>query len=101
MNINKLMKQAQQMQKQMQDMQEKMAEAEFEGSAGGGLVKIVLSGKGEAKKIEVDASLLEKDEKEVLEDLLVAAHNDAKAKADAEMEGTMGGMMPAGMKLPF
>lgn len=101
MNINQLMKQAQSMQKKMKEMQEEIAAKEFEGKAGGGLVSIVMSGNGEMRKTSIDPSLLKEDEKEMLEDLIVAAHNDAKAKADEESKngmagafGNMGGLPP-------
>lgn len=109
MNINKLMKQAQEMQAKVQKMQEELAEMEVEGSAGGGLVKITVTGKGEAKKVEIDKSLLdpeEDDANEVLGDLVVAAINDAKKKVEDMMSDEMGKLtgglnLPPGMKMPF
>lgn len=106
MNIQKMMKQAQQMQQKIADMQTELEKREVEGAAGGGMVKMTLSGKGAMVKILLDESLLEKSEKEMLEDLIVAAHNDAKKKVDDmfsdEMGKVAGGMgLPAGMKLPF
>lgn len=106
MNIQKMMKQAQEMQAKFASMQEKMEEAESEGAAGGGLVKLTINGKKVLKKIDIDASLLVADEKEVLEDLIVAAFNDASNKADQAMqeqmsEMTSGMALPPGMKLPF
>jgi len=105
-NFNQLMKQAQQMQEKMADMQEKMGDLIVEGSAGGGLVKVSVSGKSEMKSLKIDPSLIDQDEIEVLEDLIVAAFNDAKSKAEAQMQDEMskitGGMgLPGGMKLPF
>jgi len=98
MNIQQLMKQAQTMQKKMKEMQEEIAAKDFEGKAGGSLVSMIMSGAGEMKKLTVDPSLLKEDEKEMLEDLIVAAHNDAKSKVDAEsqdsMSGALGGMPP-------
>jgi nucleoid-associated protein EbfC len=91
MNINQLMKQAQSMQKKMKEMQEEIASKEFEGKAGGGLVSVVMSGNGEMRKTLIDPSLLQADEKEILEDLIVAAHNEAKKKADEESKNSMGG----------
>ena len=91
MNINQLMKQAQSMQKKMKEMQEEIAGKEFEGKAGGGLVSIVMSGSGEMRKTSIDPSLLKADEKEILEDLIVAAHNEAKKKADEESKSSMSG----------
>lgn len=107
MNIQQLMQQAQQMQKKMQDAQEELKQSEFEGSAGGGLVKIVLKGDFLTKSILIDDSLVGKDsEKEMLEDLLVAAFNDAKKKVDNAtsdaISGATGGMkLPPNMKMPF
>ncbi len=106
MNLQKMMKQAQQMQAKMAEMQEKLAQEELEGSAGGGMVKIVLNGKSEMRKISIDESLLDKEEKEILEDLIVAAFNDAKQKvednASAHMAEVTGGLqLPEGMKMPF
>ena len=98
MDIKKLMKQAQTMQKKMQQMQEEIARKEFEGKSGGGMVFAVMSGDGEMKKITIDPSLINLDDKEMLEDLIVAAHNDAKAKADEDskksMSGALGGLPP-------
>lgn len=106
MNLNKLMKQAQDMQKKMVEMQEKLGEMEIEGSAGGGMVKAVLTGKGEARRISIDPKIIDPNDKEMLEDLVVAAINDAKKKADStiaeEMSKLTGGLpLPPGMKLPF
>lgn len=106
MNIQKMMKQAQAMQSKMADIQAKMELQEAEGQAGGGMVKAVVTGKGVAKKITIDDSLMEKSEKEMLEDLIVAAFNDAKKKADATMEQEMSSLtaglqLPPGMKMPF
>ena len=105
-NINQLMKQAQSMQAKMQEMQEKLEAAEFEGKSGGGMVVLKLSGKGDLKSINIDKSVINQDDKEMLEDLIVAAYNDGKAKADAAsqdtMSGALGGMaLPPGFKLPF
>lgn len=105
-NIGQLMKQAQQMQSKMAEMQAKLAEAEMSGASGGGMVNVTVNGKGDLKKVSIDPSLLTADDKEVVEDLIVAAFNDAKAKVDAFMQGEMakvtGGLqLPPGMKLPF
>ncbi len=91
MNINQLMKQAQSMQQKMKKMQKEMATKEFEGKAGGGLVSIIMSGNGEMRRASIDLSLLKEGEKEILEDLIVAAHNDAKAKAGEESKNSMSG----------
>lgn len=105
MNIQGLMKQAQAMQKKMEEAQEKLAQEMVEGKSGGGMVVIEMNGKFEMKKITIDPSLMVADEKDILEDLLVAAFNDAKAKVDAKMQDSMsamtGGMNLGGMKLPF
>ncbi|MEN0087057.1 MAG: YbaB/EbfC family nucleoid-associated protein [Pseudomonadota bacterium] len=94
------------MQAKMEAMQEEMAEATVEGTAGAGLVTVTLTGKGDMQGVKVDPSLIVPDDVEILEDLIMAAHNDAKAKA-AEMmaektaEITAGLPLPPGMKLPF
>lgn len=100
------MKQAQMMQKKMQEMQQKMASTEFTGTAGGGMVNVIVSGKFELLKLKIDSSLIDPTETEMLEDLIVAAFNDAKKKIDAGSEGEMSGMiggmgLPNGFKLPF
>ena len=105
-DIMGLMKQAKEMQAKMETMQAELAEAEAEGVSGGGLVKVVLSGKGEIRSISIDPSLLKEGEGEILEDLILAAHNDAKAKveqltAEKTQELTAGLPIPPGMKLPF
>lgn len=106
MNINQLMKQAQSMQKKMQEEQEKLAAKEFEGSSGGGMVKVVISGKNEMKSMKIDPSMVKADEVDMLEDLIVAAYNEAKKKLDEESQGSMSDMMsgvpmPPGFKAPF
>ena len=99
------MKQATAMQEKMQKMQEEIANQEFEGKSGGGLVTITTSGNGEMRKVNLDPSLLKEDEKDMLEDLIIAAYNDAKKKAEAasseRMGDAFGGKLPPGMKLPF
>lgn len=105
LNIQGLMKQAQVMQKKMQEAQEKLAESEVEGTAANGLLKIVLNGKSEMKKITIDKSLVSADDVEMLEDLLLVAYNDAHQKVDtlAEegMKAATGGVNLGGLKLPF
>ncbi len=106
MNLQKMMKQAQAMQAKMGDIQARMEASEFEGQAGGGMVKAVVTGKGFAKKISIDESLMDKSEKDMLEDLVVAAFNDAKNKSDTAMNSEMsavtsGLQLPPGMKMPF
>lgn len=105
-DIMGLMKQAQQMQSRMQDMQAELERTEVEGQSGGGLVKVTLTAKGAMKGVSVDASLLKPDEKEIVEDLILAAHEDARKKAERTMEEKMkevtaGLPLPPGMKLPF
>jgi nucleoid-associated protein EbfC len=99
-----VMKQVGEMQARMQKMQEELAALEIEGQAGGGLVKVTLSGKGEMKRIAIDPSLMKPEEAEILEDLVVAAAQDAKAKLDGELQVKMqemaGGLpLPPGLKL--
>ena len=106
MNIQKMLKQAQEMQSKLGTLQTEMEAKEFEGNSGAGAVKITLTGKGQMVKIALDASLFNADEKDMLEDLIVAAHRDAKDKADAALSDAMGSLtgglnLPAGMKLPF
>jgi len=97
------MKQAQSMQKKVAEMQEKVEKMEISGVSGGGLVTVVMNGKGEAKSVKIDKSLIVADDVEILEDLLVAAINDAKAKIDDKMNAEMSGLggLPPGFKLPF
>jgi DNA-binding YbaB/EbfC family protein len=101
-----MMKQAQQMQAKMAELQARLAEMEVGGQSGGGMVQATLTGKGELRSIKIDPSLAKADEVEVLEDLVVAAVNDARQRADAmvaeEMSKLTGGLqLPPGMKLPF
>jgi DNA-binding YbaB/EbfC family protein len=105
-NFADMMKQAQAMQSKMADMQTRLEAAVITGQSGGGLVKVTLSGKGAMTALNIDPSLLKEDEKEILEDLIVAAHADAKAKSEVmmaeEMKSVTSGMpLPPGMKLPF
>ena len=105
-NIGNMMKQAQQLQKKMAEAQDKLNEIEVEGSSGGGLVKVTATAKGNFKRISIEDSLMKSDEKEILEDLIIAAINDAKQKgenaAQEEMKSLTGGLpLPPGMKLPF
>lgn len=103
-NLGDLLKQAQAMQARVEEMQGKLAEAEVEGRAGGGLVTAVMDGRGELKRLTIDPSLASPDEVEVLEDLVVAACAEAKAKVEAlgaeEMRKLTGGVpLPPGLKL--
>lgn len=105
-NLAQMMKQAQAMQAKMAEMQEKLAELEVSGSAGADMVTVTLNGKGEMRGVGIDPSLLKPGEGEILEDLIVAAHNDAKARLEtqvqAETSALMGGLdLPPGFKLPF
>ena len=105
-NISQIMKQAKVMQEKMAEVQKKIEEAEVEGSSGGGAVKVLVNGKHNVKKVTIDPSLIDKNEVEVLEDLLVAALNDATNKISENMSSQLssisGGMvLPPGMKLPF
>jgi hypothetical protein len=101
-----MMKQARELQEKMELLQQEVSALEVEGAAGGGLVTVVMTGKSEMKKIRIDPSLLKPEELEILEDLIVAASNDARQKAEAELADRMrdltGGLsLPPGMKLPF
>jgi DNA-binding YbaB/EbfC family protein len=105
-NLNDIMKQVQSMQSRMTDVQEKLDGLSVTGQSGGGLVKVTMSGKSVVTGITIDPSLMKADEREILEDLLVAAHADAKGKAELlmaeEMKTVTGGLaMPPGFKLPF
>ncbi len=105
-NLGQLMKQAQQMQQKMAEMQAQLEAVEMTGVAGGGMVRLTLNGKGEVKKVTIDKAAVDPAEVEVLEDLIVAAFNDAKQKvnahAEAEMQKLTGGLnLPGGLKLPF
>jgi hypothetical protein len=105
-NLAGLMKQASQMQAKMQEMQAKLESLELTGEAGAGLVRVTLNGKGELRKLKVDPKLMDPAETEMLEDLILAAHRDAKGKIEAasaeEMQKVTGGLqLPPGMKLPF
>jgi len=103
--IGNLMKQAQQMQANMQKMQEEVANMEVEGQAGGGLVKVTMTGRHDVKRVSIDDSVFQ-DDKEMLEDLIAAAVNDAvrqveKVSQDKMSSLTAGFNLPPGMKLPF
>jgi DNA-binding YbaB/EbfC family protein len=101
-----MMKQAKELQSRMQAMQDEIAALTIDGSAGGGLVKVTVNGKSEVKSLSIDPSLVKPGEVEILEDLVVAALGDARAKAEAALADKMrevtGGLsLPPGMKLPF
>lgn len=106
MNLQKMLKQAQEMQAKLSEVQAKAEATETEGSAGGGMVKIRINGKGLMLKLSLDDSLLVPAEKEVLEDLIIAAYNDAKQKSESTFSDevsklTSGLPLPPGFKLPF
>ncbi|MEL6363372.1 MAG: YbaB/EbfC family nucleoid-associated protein [Pseudomonadota bacterium] len=105
-NLGDIMKQAAGLQQKMQDLQQELERLEVEGQSGGGMVKVTLTGKGRAVRVAIENDLLNPEEGEVLEDLLVAALNDAKDKAEAkaaeEMKALTEGLpLPPGMNLPF
>ena len=105
-NLGQLMKQVQDMQSRMAEVQEKLGDIEITGASGGGMVEATLNGKGELKRMKIDPSLVVSSDAEILEDLIVAAVNDAKSKVDQKMQAEMskftGGLpLPPGFKLPF
>src|ERR1700744_5421919 len=94
-----MMKQAAQLQSKMQEMQAELDHIEVEGTAGGGVVTVKLSAKGDMRSVSIDSSLLKPEEKEIVEDLVVAAHADARPKADTVMQDKMKAL-PGGLPLP-
>jgi len=105
-NLGQMMKQAQAMQAKMQELQAALDHTEVTGVAGGGMVSVTATGKGEMRRIKIDPKLIDPNETSMLEDLIVAAANDARAKADQQMQAEMakltGGLqLPPGFKLPF
>ena len=103
-DLMKMMKQAQEIQGRMQRMQEELAALEVQGQAGAGMVRVTLNGKGEMRGVRIDPSLVKPEDVEMIEDLIVAAHADARAKVDVEMQAKMqevtGGLpLPPGLKL--
>jgi len=103
--MGNLMKQAQKMQEDMQKAQQEVANMEVEGQAGGGMVKVVMNGRHEIRRVELDDSLMQ-DDKEMIEDLLAAAVNDAVRRVEQQTQEKMAGItaglnLPGGMKLPF
>jgi DNA-binding YbaB/EbfC family protein len=105
-NLGQIMKQVQDMQTRMAEMQDKLGDLEISGASGGGMVQATLNGKSILKKLKIDPSLVNPQDIEVLEDLIVAAVNDAKHKVDEKMQAEMskftGGLpLPPGFKLPF
>jgi hypothetical protein len=105
-NLGQMMKQAQQMQQRMAELQDELEKVEITGSAGGGMVQVTMTGKGMLRSVRIDPKLVVPNETEMLEDLIVAAGNDAKTKVEAHMQEEMqkvtGGLqLPPGFKLPF
>ncbi len=105
-NLGDMMRKAQEVQTRMADLQEELARTELSGSSGHGMVEITLSGKVEARRVRIDPSLFQGGDVEVIEDLVVAAFNDAKAKVEAhvaeKMQEITGGLqLPPGLQLPF
>ncbi len=105
-NMSQIMKQAKAMQEKMAEMQKKIEQTEVEGASGGGAVKVLINGKHEVKKINIDKSLIDPNESEVLEDLIIAALNDANKKIVENTNNQLGSIssgmgLPPGMKLPF
>lgn len=105
-NLGEVMKQVQAMQSRMADMQAKLEQATVTGQSGGGMVKLTMNGKGAMVGLEIDPSLMKPEEKDILEDLVMAAHSDAKTKVETmmadEMKSVTGGLpLPPGLKLPF
>ncbi|CUX28314.1 MULTISPECIES: YbaB/EbfC family nucleoid-associated protein [Agrobacterium] len=105
-DIMGMMGKVKEMQSKMEKVQQEIAALEIEGRAGGGLVTVILNGKGEMRGLKIDSSLFKEDEVEILEDLIVAAHKDAKEKGEAQAQEKMADLtaglpLPPGMKLPF
>src|SRR5881398_1440696 len=97
MNIQQMMKQAQQMQERLQ---KQMAELKVEATDGGGMVTVVLNGAKQVQSLKIDPEVVSKEDVEMLQDLIVAAINDAQRKADEQMSQNLGGMLPPGLKIP-
>lgn len=105
-NIGQMMKQAQKLQEKMGEMQEQLANTEVTGSSGGGMIEVTLNGKAEVRRVKIDPAVIDPAEAEMLEDLIVAAINDAKVKVEAhvaeQMSEITGGLkLPPGMQLPI
>jgi hypothetical protein len=96
MNIQEMMKQAQQMQERLQ---QELAQTEIEATAGGGMVTVVMNGQKQLKRITIDPEVVSKDDVEMLQDLILAAVNDAQRRVDETVAGKMGGLM-GGLKIP-
>lgn len=105
-NLGQMLKQAQEMQARMADMQADMERREVSGGAGAGMLELTLNGKGQMRRVKIDPALMQSSNAEMLQDLIVAAHNDAKSKLDEiqaeEMSKLTGGLpLPPGFKMPF
>ena len=105
-NLGQMMRQAQELQAKMAEMQERLAEMEITGQSGGGMVEVRLNGKGEMRGLKIDPAISVDGDRTMLEDLIVAAHNDAKSKLEAKVKEKMaevtGGLqLPPGLSLPF
>jgi nucleoid-associated protein EbfC len=96
-NIQQMMKQAQQMQELLQ---KQMSELRVEGNAGGGMVTVVINGAKQVQSLKIDPEVVSKDDVGMLQDLIVAAINDAQRRADEEMQKNVGGILPPGLKIP-
>ena len=105
-NMAGMMKKVQEMQSRMEALQQEMADTEFSAAVGGGAVQVTMTGKGELTALKIDPSLVKEEDVEILEDLILAAHQDAKTKAEAllqeKTQEMMGGLgLPPGFKMPF
>ena len=98
--LGNMMKQAQQMQANIQKAQEELATIEVTGQAGAGMVQVIMTGKHDVKRVQIEDSLFE-DDKDMLEDLIAAAINDAVRQVEKTTQDRMAGMLPPGMKMPF
>jgi DNA-binding YbaB/EbfC family protein len=97
MNIQQMMKQAQQMQERLQ---KQLTELRVEGNAGGGMVTVVVNGTKQVQSLTIDPEVVSKEDVGMLQDLIIAALNDAHRKADEAMQANVGGMLPPGLKIP-
>ena len=105
-NLGEMMKQVQNMQERMQEAQQKLEDSTVTGQSGAGMVKVTLNGKGGMVELTIDESLMKADEKEIVEDLIIAAHTDARAKVEQlvadQMKDVTGGLpLPPGFQMPF
>lgn len=101
MNIQQMMKQAQAMQKKVEKMQDELSTKEFSGNAGGDMVSATVNGKGELLKLSIKPEVVDPEDISMLEDLVIAAFNDAKKKSEDASSSMMSGVLPEGMKMPF